>query len=56
MLKICKVTQTKKNTSQWRTFCKSNKKPDNIPASPNRSYKNQGWVSWYDWLINNNKI
>lgn len=24
--------------------------PRNIPANPNQTYKNQGWVSWGNWL------
>ncbi len=36
--------------SQWREFSKSIKKPSDIPASPNQVYKNEGWISWGDWL------
>ena len=28
----------------------SKKKPNNIPTSPSMKYKEEGWVSWYDWL------
>ena len=38
------------SASEWRSYCKSNKKPDDIPANPNTSYKNKGWVNWGDWL------
>lgn len=34
---------------KWRDYCKSGKKPDNIPANPNVVYKNKGWKSWGDW-------
>jgi hypothetical protein len=34
----------------WRKWCKSGKRPDNIPANPDRIYKNSGWVSWGDFL------
>ncbi|MDH3203338.1 MAG: hypothetical protein OEL81_01505 [Nitrosopumilus sp.] len=37
-----------KNKYQWDAFCKSNKKPDNIPADPRR-YKSE-FKSWGDWL------
>ena len=31
-------------------YCKNEKKPDNIPTDPYKKYKNNGWVSWNDWL------
>ena len=31
--------------SEWQTWWRANK-PGNIPARPDRSYKNRGWVSW----------
>ena len=35
---------------QWREYCKSGKKPDDIPASPERTYKKQEtWTSWGDF-------
>ena len=36
--------------AKWKLFCKSGSKPDNIPAYPNKTYKNKGWVSMGDWL------
>ena len=39
-----------KNQSGWNTYCKSGKKPINIPATPDRKYKNKGWISWGDFL------
>jgi hypothetical protein len=38
------------NTSQWREYCKSGNKPDNIPNNPWITYKNKGWISMGDWL------
>ena len=35
--------------SQWREFCKSDDKPEDIPAVPTRTYKKE-WISWGDWL------
>ena len=35
---------------EWKRYCKSGSKPDDIPTNPNRTYKNQGWVSIGDWL------
>jgi len=39
-----------KGANEWEEFCKSGKKPSNIPASPNKTYKNNSWKSWGDWL------
>jgi hypothetical protein len=39
-----------KNWTEWYEYCKSGNKPDDIPASPNTTYKNKGWISFGDWL------
>jgi len=39
-----------KDRGDWLAFCKSGKKPDDIPASPSGTYKNKGWKTWGDWL------
>ncbi len=42
-----------KNRTEWRIYCKSGNKPDDIPSTPDRSYKNE-WkeygIHWDDWL------
>ncbi len=38
-----------KTQSQWSTYCKSGKKPDDIPSYPSVVYKKQ-WKDWGDWL------
>ena len=35
---------------EWRTFTKSGKLPDDIPADPRRVYKEKGWINIGDWL------
>jgi hypothetical protein len=42
-----------KSVRDWWKYCKSGKKPSNVPGYPNRSYKNNGWKNWPDWLGNN---
>jgi hypothetical protein len=37
---------------QWCEYCKSGKKPDDIPYHPDRIYKNSGWNGMGDWLGN----
>ena len=39
-----------KNVKEWNKYCKSGKKPINIPATADRKYKNKGWISWNDFL------
>jgi superfamily II DNA or RNA helicase len=44
-----------KNHYEWRAFCKDGKVgnkilPSDIPASPFRVYKNNGWKGFGDWL------
>jgi superfamily II DNA or RNA helicase len=38
------------STAQWRTYCRSGRKPIDIPNKPESAYANAGWISWYDWL------
>lgn len=39
-----------KNSKEWRHYCTSGIKPNNIPSLPNRVYKINGWISMGDWL------
>ena len=44
-----------KSATEWRQYCKGEleemaPKPDDIPAYPNQTYKDQGWQSMGDWL------
>jgi len=39
-----------KNGREWKDFCKSGEKPENIPNVPNIYYKDHGWASWDDWF------
>ena len=39
-----------KSAKEWRTYCKSDNKPDDITSNPHRTYKNEGWINWGDWL------
>jgi hypothetical protein len=39
-----------KSVNEWREYCKSGKKPPDIPAKPNRTYASDGWANWGDWL------
>jgi superfamily II DNA or RNA helicase len=41
-----------KTVSEWRDYCKSGEKPDDISGSPHKTYKNKGWTNWGDWLGN----
>ena len=39
-----------KNGQDWKTWTKSEAKPDDIPCNPNTVYKDKGWIGWGDWL------
>jgi superfamily II DNA or RNA helicase len=39
-----------KSETEWRGYCKSGKKPADIPAHPDRTYAEDGWVGMGDWL------
>jgi superfamily II DNA or RNA helicase len=41
------------NQKEWKEYCKSGKKPNNIPGEPNKYYKDKGWISWGDWFGTN---
>lgn len=43
------------SANQWRAYCKSGKKPEDIPGRPWETYKDKGWISWPDWLGNKNR-
>jgi superfamily II DNA or RNA helicase len=38
-----------RSRTEWLEFCKSGRKPDNIPIAPQEVYKNE-WRGWFDWL------
>ena len=38
-----------KNEHEWRAYCRSGEKPDDIPTDARRVYRTQ-WRSWGDWL------
>jgi hypothetical protein len=35
---------------EWKQYCKSGEKPDDIPVVPWNTYKNKGWIGVGDWL------
>ena len=39
-----------KSRTEWRAYCKSGKKPDDIPADPHSTYADDGWAGMGDWL------
>jgi hypothetical protein len=34
----------------WWAWSKSGQRPSDIPSAPDRAYRDDGWVSWPDWL------
>ena len=41
-----------KSVKKWMVFCKSKDKPKDIPTAVHNVYKNEGWISYGDWLGN----
>jgi len=39
-----------KTHKDWLEFCKSGKRPEDMPSHPNQVYKSDGWVSWSEFL------
>src|SRR6185369_15408619 len=39
-----------KDEHEWRTYSKSARKPNNIPAAPSAVYAGSGWNGMRDWL------
>jgi hypothetical protein len=46
-------TKNLQTQKEWVAFSKSGEKPQNIPATPNWTYKNVGWQGWGDFLGTN---
>jgi hypothetical protein len=43
-------SRIQKSQREWKEFCRSGKKPEDIPYNPDQHYKDRGWISWGDWL------
>ena len=39
-----------KGQKEWKEWSKSGQRPTNIPATPSRTYRDDGWISYPDWL------
>jgi hypothetical protein len=39
-----------RNKKEWKEWSKSGQRPSNIPAGPHNTYRDDGWISWFDWL------
>jgi hypothetical protein len=39
-----------KGVKEWEAWSKSGQRPSNIPSNPARTYRDDGWISWPDWL------
>ena len=49
-----------RNQTEWHEYLESGKdgipRPDDIPSHPEKTYKNDGWNGWIDWLGNEDRI
>ena len=39
-----------RSMKEWHAYSKSGKRPSNIPGSPDKVYRDAGWISMPDWL------
>ena len=39
-----------KSSAEWRAYCNSEGKPNDIPSTPHKLYADAGWNGWSDWL------
>ena len=39
-----------KSHAEWLEYCRSGKRPPDIPSNPDKNYKNKGWKNVKDWL------
>ena len=39
-----------KGKKEWQAWSKSGQRPSNIPSTPDRTYRDDGWISLPDWL------
>eukprot|EP00959_Pyramimonas_sp_CCMP1952_P353664 7409639-Pyramimonas_sp.AAC.1 len=35
---------------EWQEWSASGERPHDIPSNPYATYRNEGWLSWADWL------
>ena len=47
-------TLSLKNNKEWRAWSKSDARLYDIPTGPDQRYRDEGWISWGDFLGNNN--
>ena len=39
-----------KTQKEWRIYCRTSERPSNIPAAPDKTYKDEGWQGFGPWL------
>lgn len=39
-----------KTYDEWKLYCESKDKPNFVPTNPQKIYKNNGWISYIDWI------
>src|SRR5262249_4399022 len=38
------------SAEEWRVYCSSGEKPEDVPSNPNVAYEGEGWAGFPDWL------
>ena len=39
-----------KGHREWVQWCRDGHRPDTIPSTPDKTYSDEGWQSYPDWL------
>ena len=47
---------TLKGKKEWWVWSKSEQRLPDIPANPDRAYRDDGWISWPDWLGSEGRV
>jgi hypothetical protein len=45
-----------KGQNEWTAWCKSSARPNNVPSTPQRTYKHNGWQGYGHWLGTGNIV
>ena len=45
-----------RTAKEYYNYAKTDKRPIHLPAHPEKTYKGNGWVNWYEWLVGSTRI
>jgi hypothetical protein len=45
-----------KGAKGWKEWSKGEQRPSDIPGCPDKTYRDDGWISWPDWLGSERRV